>query len=378
MTTTGRLAESVGRAVAVVRDPLAQLGRLADAGHRLVGCAPMLAPVELADAAGLTPFGIWGFRTELSRAKAYFPAFLDSVVQTTLELGLRGELDALEALIVPHVTDSLKCLGQNWQAGVPAVPMIPLVPPHNRQSAGAAPYLRSVYGSVLERLEGLGNGPVPPGALEQAIWDRQEQRVLLRQFAAAAGRQAELITPLERSAVMTSRLYMPAGEHITMLRQILDTLGAAPKDVSRRPGVVLSGLMAPYPELSAILEAAGMAVAGDELAQESVSLRLDVATGSGDPLGALVDGFLALDGVPALHDPSKHRIDNLLDVAERGQAKGVIFVQTQFWEPDEFDRPLLVKALDEAGLPSVLVEVDLSMANFERARSIVDAFAEIL
>jgi benzoyl-CoA reductase/2-hydroxyglutaryl-CoA dehydratase subunit BcrC/BadD/HgdB len=341
----------------------------------------MYAPVELIDASGMVPFGLWGAKTELALAKTYFPPFLDSVVQTTLDLGLRGDLAGLVGLVVPHLTDSLKCLGQNWQAGVAGVPMLPLVQPQNLASAGAEVYLRAVYQNLADRLAELSGQVITDQALNEAIEARAEQRMFLQRFCSLAANCPDLISPSDRSAVLVSRHYLACAEHVALLRQVLVGLAA---EQTKAPGraashrVTLSGLMASDPGLLSVLEECRLVVVGDDLAQESGGLELRPAVGSTDPLGALVRAFLGLRGVAELHDPSKNRVGRVVELARQTQAQGVVFVQTQFWEPDEFDLPLIRRAVAAAGLPFAVVEADLTMANYERARTVIETFADLL
>ncbi|MGE5453746.1 MAG: 2-hydroxyacyl-CoA dehydratase, partial [Methylocystaceae bacterium] len=111
-------------------------------GRPVIGCAPEYCPEEIVYAAGMLPIGLWGGKTNISSASQYFPAFACSLVQTTLELGMRGVYDKLSAVIIPSHCDHLKCFGQDWRVAVPQVRHISLVHPNNRQLEAAVVYLR--------------------------------------------------------------------------------------------------------------------------------------------------------------------------------------------------------------------------------------------
>lgn len=87
-------------------------------GQKAIGCMPLYTPEELVLAAGMFPVGVWGSNTELSKAKTYFPAFICSILQTTLENALNGEYDMLSGMMIPNYCDSLKCMGQNFKLTV--------------------------------------------------------------------------------------------------------------------------------------------------------------------------------------------------------------------------------------------------------------------
>ena len=63
--------------------------------------------------------------------------------------------------------------------------------------------------------------------------------------------------------------------------------------------------------------------------------------------------------------------------AERG-AKGLIFYIVKFCEPELFDIPILRQDLKDAGLASILIEVDLNTRFSQQIRTRLGAFLEML
>ncbi len=70
-----------------------------DTGNKAIGCFPVYCPEEIIHAAGMFPVGIWGGHTELDLAKQYFPAFACSIMQSSLEYGLKGAYNELSSVI---------------------------------------------------------------------------------------------------------------------------------------------------------------------------------------------------------------------------------------------------------------------------------------
>ena len=69
----------------------------------------------------------------INQAKKYFPAFICSIMQSILELGINGEYKGISAIVIPSLCDSLKCIGQNWKYAVKDIPFIPMTYPQNRK-----------------------------------------------------------------------------------------------------------------------------------------------------------------------------------------------------------------------------------------------------
>ena len=86
---------------AVCVDPKAQLKAAVADGRQCIGVLPYFCPEELAYAAGMLPFGLWGAEMQASESKRYYPAFICSLLHTVLELGLKGALNDLSAVMAP-------------------------------------------------------------------------------------------------------------------------------------------------------------------------------------------------------------------------------------------------------------------------------------
>jgi benzoyl-CoA reductase/2-hydroxyglutaryl-CoA dehydratase subunit BcrC/BadD/HgdB len=50
----------------------------------------------------------------------------------------------------------------------------------------------------------------------------------------------------------------------------------------------------------------------------------------------------------------------------------------KFCDPEEFDYPLLYPELDKAGIPNLMIEVDLEARSFEQIKTRVQTFRDIL
>ena len=99
----------------VAASPKKQLDKYLAEGKKVVAVAPVYTPQEIIHSMGLVPMGVWGADMEINEAKKYYPAFICSIMQTILELGIKGEYEGVSAIVIPSLCDSLKCLGQNWK-----------------------------------------------------------------------------------------------------------------------------------------------------------------------------------------------------------------------------------------------------------------------
>ena len=93
-------------------------------GKGAVGMVPVYTPDELVYAAGRLPIGCWGGQLEVSKARAYLPAFACSIMQSIMELECNGVYDDLEAVIFSAPCDTLKCMGQKWKGKCPSIQFV--------------------------------------------------------------------------------------------------------------------------------------------------------------------------------------------------------------------------------------------------------------
>ena len=368
----------LAQCASIAASPAAQLKAAAAQGRKVIGVMPYFCPEELVYAAGMLPFGLWGAETQVDLAKRYFPAFYCSMVQTTLEMGLRGELDALSGIMIPISCDTLKGMADNWKYGVgDKIPVISVCFGLNHRVDAAAAYNTAQLRRILSRLEEIAGRTVSAQDVADAVALCNENRAVCLRFAALAGAHPELVSPAARSAVLKAGYFMDRAAHSALVGQINDALAAAPEQPWNGLKLVTTGILADMPELLKLLEDNRIAVAADQVAHESVSNRTPTPV-TDDPLVGIAQRLDRLCGCSVLYDPDKQRGRELVRLAQDARADGVLWVMTKFCDPEEYDFVPVRNMLEAAGIPLLCVEIDQQMVNYEQARSAVETFADIL
>ena len=362
---------------AVCANPKAQLRAAVAAGKQAVGVLPYFCPEDLVYAAGMLPFGLWGAEMQANESKRYYPAFICSILHTVLELGLRGELNELSAVMIPISCDSLKGMGANWQYGVKTVPVINVAYAENRKIAAGAEFTRSQFRKVLAQLEEICGHAVSDAEIAAAVAVYNENRAALRAFCAAAAKHPETVTPAKRSAAIKAGYFMDRAEHTKALNDLTEALNALPEANWDGLRIVTTGILADSPALLSILEDNRIAVIDDQIAHESGFFRTDTPV-TDDPVLGMAQRLGEIEGCSVLFDPGKQRGKELVELAKAAKADGILWVMTKFCDPEEYDYVPVKRMIDAAGIPLLAVEVDQQMVNYEQARSAVEAFAEVL
>ncbi|MGE5370542.1 MAG: 2-hydroxyacyl-CoA dehydratase subunit D [Solirubrobacterales bacterium] len=342
-----------------------------------IGCAPEYCPEEIVYAAGMLPVGLWGGKTSISKAASFFPSFACSLVQSTFELGLRGVYDQLSGVIIPSLCDHLKCFGQDWKVGIPNIRLLAFAHPYHRRLEAGIAYLASEYAHIKKGLEEIGGAAISDEDLNHAIAVYNNHRQVMRVFTQAAKDYPVTISPRIRHAVMKSGYFMDKADHAKLVMELTNELKSQPAENWNGKKIVLSGIMAEPEELLDLFAEYKLAVVADDLAQESRQFRVDVPEGS-DPLERLARRWSLMDGCSLLYDPHKERRFLLKNLVQENGADGIVICMMKFCEMEEFDYPIYLKTIEEAGIPLLNLEIDLLSLSLEQARTRIQSFAEML
>ena len=361
----------------ICANPRRQLDKALAEGKKAVGILPYFCPEELVYAGGMLPFGLWGGELQTDESKRYFPAFVCSLLHTTLEMGIRGMLNGLSAVMIPACCDSLKCMGANWEYGVKDIPVIPVAYAQNRRLEAGVEFTRSQFQKIRLQLEKLAGHVIEDHEIAQAIDVYNRNRSTLLAFSGAAARHPQIITPAERSAVLKAGYFMDRAAHTEAVLSLLRALEDIPEQPWDGFRIITTGIIADAPEILRILEENHMAVIDDQVAHESVNFGYMTPV-TDDPVLGMARRLSQIENCSILFDPQKKRGKALVERAKALNADGIIWIMTKFCDPEEFDYVPVKRMIDSAGIPLLTVESDQQMLDYGQARSAAEAFRERL
>lgn len=346
-------------------------------GKKVVGCFPVYTPEELVYAGDMLPFGVWGAQVEIDLAKQFFPAFACSIMQSCMELGLKGEYDKLSAVIIPGMCDTLICMGQNWKVGIKQVPFITFIHPQNRKIEAGVQYLVGEYTSVKQKLETIAGKEITEEKINDAIEIYNAHKSTMREFVELVSTHLNSIDSKMRSAVIKSSFFMDKKEHTALVQEINNELKAMPQEKYSGKSVLVTGIIMDSPEILDILEENNIRVAYDNVAQETRQFITSVPDGN-SALERLAKQWSNIEGCSLAYDPQKYRGKMIVEQVKSKGLDGVIHAMMKFCDPEEYDYPIIKKDMDEAGIPNVYIEIDQQTANNEQVRTRIQTFGEIL
>jgi len=372
------IQELLSRFASIATSPKAQLERCLGEGKKVIGCFPYYAPEELVYATGMIPFGIWGAWGKVKAAREYFAPFYCTIAQMGLELLLNGKLKGLSGVIMSSMCDTLRSLTQNFQAADPDMPFFFLSHPQSRRPEYGVSFTVSQYTELLSGLESISGVRATDEKLREAIRLCNANRAARREFVRLCGEHPDVISCRSRCLALKSSYFMAKPEHTAMLNELNAKLRRLPASDGRSRRIVISGIINDSLALLDIFDGNEFVIVADDVAHESRGIRVDVA-GEGDPIRALALQFAAQNADPLLYDPEMHsRTDHIIKLVRESRASGAVVLMMQFCDPEEFEYPTLKRALDDACIPSVVIGVDQQMDNFGQAKTILQAFADLL
>lgn len=343
-------------------------------GKKIVLFGPLYGPEEIVHSMGMIPFGVWGVDEEINEAKRYFPAFIPSLLQSILELGITNKYEGALAFTQPLLSDSTKCLGENWKYAVKDIKYLPMQFPQNRKPVYGVDLTEENYKWFIKELEEMSGVEFSPEKLQNSIEIYNKHNELMR-------KADELMSKVEisnraRNSVFKSAFHVSKDEHIELLEELIPLLETNKEDnTSKR--VVTSGIVADSIDLLEIFDENNLKIVGDDIAQESRQYRTD-SPKEETSLRSLAQKFSNQDNCSLLYDEEKKRADYIVNLVKERNANGVVFLLTKFSDPEEFDYVIIKKALDKEGISSVIIEIDRQMQSYEQAKTILQTFSEII
>jgi benzoyl-CoA reductase/2-hydroxyglutaryl-CoA dehydratase subunit BcrC/BadD/HgdB len=326
----------------------------ASRGTKVIGYFCTYTPVELIHACGFLPVRIWGRTGPAEKACAQVPGFICPYMQLCLENALSGEFPFLSGLVQAYTCDVACGCVNIWKAAFPdlLVHSIPL--PYN-VSPEAGAYLRSCLEETVEKLVSAG-GAFSDNALERSLDLYGRIREILSTLHEQRAQGTLALTSADLNVVVQAFFVSDPVHYLMMLERLVADLNACRSVLARGIPVLVSGSVVEDAGIVSLVEALGLRVAGDDLCTGLRAFTPASAPGE-SPLERVGNRIMKRFPCPARSRQSS-RIPLLQDLAKSCGAQGVIFLFQKFCTPHLADYPAVSQALRDAGIPSILLELD--------------------
>jgi bzd-type benzoyl-CoA reductase N subunit len=344
--------------------------------HRAIGTLCSYVPEEMIHAAGLTPVRLRGTTAPLRQVDAHLQSFTCALCRSTLDQMLVGDLDFLSGTVFAHTCDTMQAQADLWRMNTPASHFVDTVmQPANLGTPAARAYLVAELDRFRGRLASFAGQPITDKDLRSSIALYDETRRLVRALQDMRDRFSSraFYDILDAAQVMPRERFNPL---LAELLAALETSAHGQDQGDNRPRLFLVGAVLDEPRLWDLIDKVGAQVVGDDLCSGSRHFHEQVGA-DGDPVANLADYYLRRPPCPTkihpVHDPGAYLLEQVTKVG----AEGVIFALEKFCEPHAFDYGLTRSALEDVGMPHLLLEMEQT-PSLEALRTRLQAFVEML
>ena len=347
---------------------------------KAVGWFPVFSPVELTHAAGMFPIAIAGGGNvmEIAHADSRFQSFICSIIKSTLELGLTGQLENLDGMIFHSICDPAKNLASVFRRNFPNLMVEFIHFPQNLKSILAEEYLIAEYARIRARLADLAGRRITDDEIRSSISLYNGLRARIRRLDEIRRDMPNRLSAAEAAALLRAGARMMPEDFSALLDGAIDAV--CRREITARDliPVVLEGSFCEQPPLELIesIEEAGCSILHDDLQLGLRWFTADIPA-DGDPLRALARSYISSSVHSAVkHDLRYRKAAPLIEKVRRTGAQAVVVLAAKFCEPALFDYALYRQALETNGIPHVLLEFEEKMWVFDKIRSEVETFVE--
>ncbi len=350
----------------------------AEPGRRAVGILPVWFPRELIHAAGMLPVSVMGGGddVEIIKGDAYFQSYICHLPRSTMEMSLNGGLDMLDAMIFPSICDVIRNLSGMWQLLFPDRPAWYFDMPQSSDAIGRR-FCGRELAELRDALGALAGSSIEDDVLRESVRLYNENRRLVEALYETRRERPWLCPTSELYVVLRAGNVLPVEEHNAMLRSYAELAGGAERHAIDNARVVVVGSFCEQPPLNLIrtIERAGCYIVDDDLLLGNRLVRGDVPD-SDDPLDTIVGTFIDhAREASFLYRPADKGAE-LVQGLEACRAEGVLFCAPSFCDPALLDQPMLVEAVEEAGIPHTSFKYAENTGQFQVIREQAGTFAD--
>ncbi len=400
----------------------------------MLGTLCSYVPVELLHSFGILPVRIWGQAENIQEADSLLQPYICPPVRHLMALGIEGRYDFLDGIVHCYTCDATCGLYNIWVRNMrPAFSHLISLPYIAIEASRE--YAVAEFKGFIAKLESFTGREYSPERLQRSLALYDAARSLSAEAYELKAKGVP-ISYVDMHYMNLGPQILPIETFLPHLEDFLETARSLKPEPAGRRRILLSGSVLSDTGLMTFVEAhggaivaddtclgyrtvkdvsAGMGGGGDRIegptagegagtgAEEAGKSRVEagrgaedpersdieggaagevgaaseeVMRGGDDPLTALVDHYLARTPCASRADFPARR-DYLLEVLERFDIDAVIFVHQRFCDAHLSDHPFLKGILDEAGIPSMQLELEGESFN-SQIRTRIEGFFEMM
>jgi benzoyl-CoA reductase subunit C len=344
-------------------------------GGKVVGYFCTYVPEEILLAADILPVRILGSHEPQSVTEPHIFGMYCPFCRDCLAQGLKGRYDYLDGVMIAQSCLHIRQAYASWVQHVGAEWSYYLPMPNHVQSEAARPYFIKELELFKQSVEEWTGKRLTDADLDRGIRACNDIRVALHRLYDARKSEDPPLNGVEAMYAVVSGQLVDKTEYAVALEKTLHTLEARER---KDPGVRLMILGSENDDIEFVdmVESCGSTVVTDDHCTGTRYFWNGVEPGE-DRLAAIAERYLSRPPCPSKDWPARSRVPHILEMAERWNVQGAVVLQQKFCDPHEADIPAVIAALKESGIPSLFLELDVTVPKGQfKVRT--DAFLEMI
>lgn len=349
----------------------------AKTGGKVMAYLCTYAPEEIMYAADILPIRVYGSHeasdlTETHIFGMYCPFCRDCVAQV-----MEGKYDYVDGVMISQACLHMRQIYSTWEIHKPAEFMYYLPMPIQLASKHSRPYLAAELGLFKKAVEKWVGREITNEDLDRGIEIMNANRELHHQVYRFRNEDNPPLTGVEAMYMTSSSQMVDKREHSKQLEKLLKELPT--RKLGRKTGIrlMIVGSESDDIEFMEMVESLNTTFVADDHCTASRYFWGKVEPLE-DRLLAIANRYIDRPPCPT-KDTTKDfvRFAHILQMAKKAKVEGVVIIQQKFCDPHEIDNPLLRKMLEDNGIRTYFLELDVTVP-IGQFKIRIEAFLEML
>jgi benzoyl-CoA reductase subunit C len=355
--------------------------KLKESNRVLVGFMPVYFPRELVHAANGLAIGILGTgdRKQIIKGDAFYQSYICHIPRGIIELVLDGNLDGIDGFVFPSICDVIRNLSGMFKVLNKGKFVKYLDYPQNfSDDIGGSFYINELK-LILGELKKINGFEVSDDHIWKSIDLYNINRKLIEDIYDLKQEFPWRISTEDLYYILRAGMVIPVEEHNEILKDVLDNISIEYGEPMDKIRVIITGAFCEQPPIGLIktIEMAGCYIVDDDLLSGMRWIQGDIDRDFKDPLEALSNSYLNKSRYSAsVYSIGNGKGRNLVSLAKKRKADGIIFAAPSFCDPALFDVPVLQKECDASNLRYVSFQYSENTGQYKVIKEQVGAFSD--
>ena len=355
--------------------------KLKDPNRILVGFMPVYFPRELVHAAGGLAIGILGTgdRKQIIKGDAFYQSYICHIPRGIIELVLDGNLDGIDGFVFPSICDVIRNLSGMFKVlGKGRFVKYLDYPQNFSDDIGGTFYINELK-LILSEIKKLNGFEVSDENLWKSIERYNRNRKLIEDIYDLKQQFPWRISSEDLYYILRAGMVIPVEEHNDMLINVLDSIRVERGEPMDNIRVIITGSFCEQPPIGLIktIEMAGCYIVDDDLLSGMRWIQGNIENNNNNPIEALSNAYLNKSRYSAsVYSLGSSKGKNLVELAKKRNADGIIFAAPSFFDPALFDVPILHKECDASGLRHISFQYSENTGQYKVIKEQVGAFSD--